>query len=133
MRLLSFVFESVCSHSGFIVATGTQGPLKEVVLKAQVLSGGRGLGTFKNGFKGGVHIISKPGQAKEYAQLMLGQELVTKQAKNGIVCNKILLAERIPVKREMYFSIIMDRKSQGYVFRLIKYVSVLNEKSHISP
>ena len=29
----------------------------EVVVKSQVLAGGRGLGTFKNGFKGGVHIV----------------------------------------------------------------------------
>ena len=95
------------------ISTGDQQPLREAVLKAQVLSGGRGLGTFKNGFKGGVHVINKPGQAKEYAQMMLGEELVTKQNPNGIVCNKILLAERVGVKREMYFSIVMDRKSQG--------------------
>ena len=35
---------------------------KDAVIKAQVLSGGRGLGTFKNGFKGGVHMVTKPGQ-----------------------------------------------------------------------
>eukprot|EP00270_Netrium_digitus_P007496 TRINITY_DN2185_c1_g1_i2.p1 TRINITY_DN2185_c1_g1~~TRINITY_DN2185_c1_g1_i2.p1 ORF type:complete len:162 (+),score=17.76 TRINITY_DN2185_c1_g1_i2:79-564(+) len=29
----------------------------EVVLKSQILAGGRGLGTFKNGFKGGVHVV----------------------------------------------------------------------------
>lgn len=29
---------------------------KNLVVKAQVLAGGRGLGTFKNGFKGGVHV-----------------------------------------------------------------------------
>lgn len=29
---------------------------KEVVIKAQILAGGRGLGTFNNGFKGGVHL-----------------------------------------------------------------------------
>jgi len=28
-----------------------------VVVKSQVLAGGRGLGTFKSGLKGGVHII----------------------------------------------------------------------------
>lgn len=37
------------------------GPGGEVVVKSQVLAGGRGLGTFKNGFKGGVHIV-KAGQ-----------------------------------------------------------------------
>lgn len=33
------------------------GPDGEVVLKSQVLAGGRGLGTFTNGLKGGVHIV----------------------------------------------------------------------------
>lgn len=28
---------------------------KNLIVKAQVLAGGRGLGSFKNGFKGGVH------------------------------------------------------------------------------
>lgn len=32
---------------------------KNLVIKAQVLSGGRGLGRFKNGFQGGVHPITK--------------------------------------------------------------------------
>lgn len=35
---------------------------KDAVIKAQVLSGGRGLGTFKNGFQGGVHMVTKSGQ-----------------------------------------------------------------------
>jgi succinyl-CoA synthetase beta subunit len=84
-----------------------------VVIKAQVLSGGRGLGTFKNGFKGGVHMVTKPGQSKELAKQMLGQELVTKQAPNGIICNDVFLMERMYMRREMYLSILMDRASQG--------------------
>ena len=41
------------------------GPVKrtgccmQLVVKSQVLAGGRGLGTFKNGLKGGVHIVKK--------------------------------------------------------------------------
>ena len=88
-------------------------PLKDVVIKAQVLSGGRGLGTFKNGFQGGVHMVTKPGMAKEYAEQMLGQELVTKQVPNGIICNKVFLMERMYIRNEMYLSILMDRASQG--------------------
>jgi succinyl-CoA synthetase beta subunit len=98
----------------FLFVTHTAGmPLKDVVIKAQVLSGGRGLGTFKNGFKGGVHMVTKPGMAKEFAAQMLGQELVTKQAPNGIICNKVLLMERMYMRREMYLSILMDRATQG--------------------
>jgi succinyl-CoA synthetase beta subunit len=88
-------------------------PLKDAVIKAQVLSGGRGLGTFKNGFKGGVHMVTAPGQARAMAESMLGQELVTKQAPNGIICNKVFLMERMYMRREMYLSILMDRASQG--------------------
>src|SRR3954469_23061862 len=51
----------------------------EVVVKAQIHAGGRGKGTFANGFKGGVHICKTPEQAKEVAAKMLGQTLVTHQ------------------------------------------------------
>jgi len=88
---------------------------KDVVIKAQVLSGGRGLGTFKNGFQGGVHMVTKAGQARHFAEAMLGQELVTKQAPNGIMCNKVFLMERMYMRQEMYLSILMDRASQGPV------------------
>lgn len=44
----------------------------EVVVKSQILAGGRGLGTFKNGFQGGVHIV-KASDAKDVASKMLGQ------------------------------------------------------------
>mmetsp|Transcript_11309 Transcript_11309/g.23843 ORF Transcript_11309/g.23843 Transcript_11309/m.23843 type:complete len:454 (+) Transcript_11309:123-1484(+) len=88
-------------------------PLKDVVIKAQVLSGGRGLGTFKNGFKGGVHMVTRKGQAAEMASKMLGQELVTKQAPNGILCQKVFLMERMYMRNEMYLSILMDRASGG--------------------
>lgn len=88
-------------------------PRKDVVIKAQVLSGGRGLGRFKNGFQGGVHMVKKDGQARSFAKEMLGQELVTKQAPNGIICNKVLLMERMYIRHEMYLSILMDRHAQG--------------------
>ncbi len=86
---------------------------RDCVIKAQVLSGGRGLGHFKNGFQGGVHMITKPGQAREFAAQMLGQKLVTKQAPNGILCSKVYLMERMYMRKEMYLSLLMDRSSQG--------------------
>ena len=51
---------------------------EEVVIKSQILAGGRGLGTFTNGLQGGVHVI-KTSQVEEYASKMLGGTLVTKQ------------------------------------------------------
>ncbi len=49
------------------------------VVKAQVHAGGRGKGTFKNGFQGGVHLTSDANEIGEIAGKMIGQTLVTKQ------------------------------------------------------
>lgn len=90
-------------------------PTKKVVIKAQVLSGGRGRGTFTNGFQGGVHVCSTELEAHQYAEKMLGNFLVTKQNKKGLICNKVLLVEKIETKREMYLSILYDRAGQGII------------------
>lgn len=58
-------------------------------------------------------MVTNAEQAKDMASAMLGQELITKQAPNGIICNKVLLMERMYMRREMYLSILMDRASQG--------------------
>ena len=87
-----------------------------MVLKAQVLAGGRGLGTFQNGFRGGVHVVSRAGQAGELAAQMLGQRLVTKQTgAEGKPAGKVYLMERVPIARELYLSIMLDRASSGSV------------------
>ena len=51
-----------CPHGQAVAAAATIGD-EEVVIKSQILAGGRGLGTFANGFKGGVHVI-KSSQAR---------------------------------------------------------------------
>mmetsp|Transcript_26424 Transcript_26424/g.57368 ORF Transcript_26424/g.57368 Transcript_26424/m.57368 type:complete len:419 (-) Transcript_26424:208-1464(-) len=86
----------------------------EVVIKSQVLAGGRGLGYFKeNDFQGGVHVISS-GKAGEYAEKMLGKTLITKQTgAGGKPCNSVMLAEKFEIKSEKYFAILMDRSSGG--------------------
>jgi len=40
----------------------------EYVVKAQVLGGGRGLGHFKNGFQGGVHIVKTQQEVQQVAE-----------------------------------------------------------------
>ena len=97
---------------------------KDLVIKAQVLSGGRGLGTFDNGFKGGVHIIDSAEKAEEYASQMLGQNLVTKQNPKGILCNRVYLMEKMDIKKEMYLSLLMDRASGGPVVSFYRRVFV---------
>ncbi|KAL6217577.1 PREDICTED: succinyl-CoA ligase [ADP-forming] subunit beta, mitochondrial [Fragaria vesca subsp. vesca] len=85
----------------------------ELVVKSQVLAGGRGLGTFKNGLKGGVHIV-KADQVEDLAGKMLGQILVTKQTgAEGKIVSKVYLCEKLSLVNEMYFAITLDRKSAG--------------------
>ena len=82
----------------------------EIVVKAQIHAGGRGKGTFANGFKGGVHLCKTPEEAREIARMMLGQTLVTHQTgPAGRVVNKVLVAEAAQIAREIYFAILLDR------------------------
>lgn len=85
----------------------------ELVVKSQVLAGGRGLGKFKNGFQGGVHIV-KADKIEETAGKMLGQILVTKQTgSQGKIVSKVYLCEKLSLVNEMYFAIMLDRTSAG--------------------
>src|SRR5437016_13610940 len=82
----------------------------EIVVKAQIHAGGRGKGTFTNGFKGGVHLVKSAKEAREVAEKMLGQTLVTHQTgPHGRVVNKVLIAESAEIARELYFAIVRDR------------------------
>src|SRR6266705_1230409 len=82
----------------------------DLVVKAQIHAGGRGKGTFKNGFKGGVHFSKSPSHAREIASKMLGQTLVTHQTgPAGRVVNKVLVAESAEIAREIYFAVLLDR------------------------
>ena len=82
----------------------------DIVVKAQIHAGGRGKGTFKNGFKGGVHVRKTPEDVREVAAKMLGKSLVTHQTgPAGRVVNKVLVAESVDIAREIYFAILLDR------------------------
>lgn len=82
----------------------------KVAVKAQIHAGGRGKGTFKNGFQGGVHLCETPEQVRDIASKMLGQTLVTHQTgPEGKVVRKILIVEAKEIARELYFAVTMDR------------------------
>ena len=84
--------------------------LSQYVVKAQVHAGGRGKGTFKNGFKGGVHVVKSVEEVEEVAGKMLNQVLVTKQTgETGKLVSKIMVAEAVDLKKECYFAILQDR------------------------
>jgi len=87
-----------------------------LVIKAQVLAGGRGKGKFDTGLQGGVHMVDSPEQAKDYAEKMLGSKLITKQTgAGGRVCNAVMLAERRDPSHEYYVAVLNDRVTQGVV------------------
>src|SRR5437899_8928066 len=82
----------------------------EIVVKAQIHAGGRGKGTFTNGFKGSVRLCKTPEEAREIAGKMLGQTLVTHQTgPAGRVVHKVLVAESAEIAREIYCAILLDR------------------------
>ena len=82
----------------------------DLVVKAQIHAGGRGKGTFKNGFKGGVHLVKTPEEAQQAASQMLGQVLVTHQTgPEGRLVNQVLVAQGVDIAKEYYLAILMDR------------------------
>ena len=86
----------------------------EVVLKSQILAGGRGLGHFPaTGLQGGVHICTAE-EAPKLAEKMFGQQLVTKQSgPEGKPVHWLYVAKKMALAREMYFAILLDRASAG--------------------
>lgn len=84
--------------------------VSQYVVKAQVHAGGRGKGTFKNGFQGGVHVVNSVEEVEDVAGKMLNQVLVTKQTgEAGKLVSKIMVAEAVDLKKECYFAILQDR------------------------
>jgi len=91
-------------------------PCDEYVIKAQVLAGGRGKGTFDTGFKGGVRLTKDPSEVPGLCTAMIGNKLVTKQTpKDGIPVSSVMVAEAIDITRETYFCILLDREHNGPV------------------
>ena len=86
----------------------------DLVVKAQIHAGGRGKGTFKNGFKGGVHLCKTPAEAKELSSKMLGQTLVTHQTgPEGKMVNQVLIATGVDIAKEYYLAILTDRATSA--------------------
>ena len=85
---------------------GAQG----VVVKAQIHAGGRGKG-------GGVKIAKSAVEATEIAGRMLGMKLVTHQTgPEGKEVHRLLIEETLPIERELYLGIVLDRAQARPVF-----------------
>ena len=81
-----------------------------VVVKAQIHAGGRGKGTFKDGFQGGVKLAKSPDEAEGYAKKMLGNVLVTHQTgPSGKEVQKVYITAASDIQKEYYLGIVLDR------------------------
>jgi succinyl-CoA synthetase beta subunit len=83
---------------------------KLAVIKSQIHAGGRGKGTFKHGFQGGVKLAKSVADAVNFADNMLGKTLVTKQTgPDGRVVSTIIVAAAEDIKKEFYLAVLLDR------------------------
>ena len=84
----------------------------KAVIKSQIHAGGRGKGTFKHGFQGGVKLVDSAEEAESIAKEMLGNVLVTKQTgEEGRQVNTILVASAEKIVKEYYLAVLLDRES----------------------
>jgi succinyl-CoA synthetase beta subunit len=80
------------------------------VVKSQIHAGGRGKGTFKNGFQGGVKLAKSVDDVVSYAKSMLGNVLVTKQTgPDGRSVSTLLIASAESIRKEFYLAVLLDR------------------------
>jgi succinyl-CoA synthetase beta subunit len=81
-----------------------------VVVKAQIHAGGRGKG-------GGVKLAKDAAEARQKAQEILGMRLVTHQTgPEGRIVQRLLVEETLPIDRELYLGITLDRGTGKNVF-----------------
>ena len=81
-----------------------------VAVKSQIHAGGRGKGTFKSGFQGGVKIRKTAAEVFEDAKAMLGNVLVTKQTgPEGRRVNRLLITLAPNIQKELYLAVLLDR------------------------
>ena len=79
------------------------------VVKAQIHAGGRGKG-------GGVKVAKSLDQVKEYANQIMGMQLITHQTgAEGQKVRRLLIEEGADIKKELYVSLVTDRVSQRIV------------------
>ncbi len=76
------------------------------VVKAQIHAGGRGKA-------GGVKLVKHQDDVRAMAESLLGKPLVTNQnAPDGQPVNLVLVEETLPIARELYLSLLVDRETE---------------------
>jgi len=81
-------------------------------VKAQIHAGGRGKGTFTDGYKGGVKVVEGREAALDAANHMLDNTLVTKQTgPEGRKVQTLYITEACDIAHEYYLAIVLDRET----------------------
>ncbi len=79
------------------------------VVKAQIHAGGRGKA-------GGVKLVKSAAEVEATAKALLGKHLITYQnAPDGQMVNQVLVEETLPIARELYLSMLVDRSLERIV------------------
>src|SRR3954465_4307572 len=82
-----------------------------VVVKAQVLMGGRGKA-------GGVKLFENAADAANFVHELIGKRLVSIQNPAGMVVDKVLIAKTVDIAKEFYVAVLLDRNSQKNIVML---------------
>ncbi len=126
MKIHEYQAKGILKKYGVAVPTGTMATTREeaeaaakeilgsgatgVVVKAQIHAGGRGKG-------GGVKIAKSVEEAGDLANKMLGMKLVTHQTgPEGRIVHRLLIEETLPIEKELYLGILVDRGEGKPVF-----------------
>ncbi len=126
MKIHEYQGKAILKKYGVAVPRGTMAATREeaeaaakellssgatgVVVKAQIHAGGRGKG-------GGVKIAKSVEEAGEIAGKMLGMTLITHQTgPEGRVVRRLLVEETLPIEKELYLGILVDRSEGKPVF-----------------
>src|SRR5271157_5340883 len=126
MKIHEYQAKGILKKYGVAVPRGTKATTREeaeaaakdilgsgatgVVVKAQIHAGGRGKG-------GGVKIAKSVEEASELAGKMLGMKLITHQTgPEGKKVQRLLIEETLPIARELYLGIVLDRGNGRNVF-----------------
>ncbi|MBN9501633.1 MAG: succinate--CoA ligase subunit beta [Armatimonadetes bacterium 55-13] len=83
----------------------------KVVVKAQVLMGGRGKA-------GGVKLFETAADAANFAKDLIGKRLVSNQNPQGMIVDKVLIAETVDIAKEFYVAVLLDRATQKLLVML---------------
>jgi len=126
MKIHEYQAKGILKKYGVAVPRGTMATTREeaeaaakalfdagatgVVVKAQIHAGGRGKG-------GGVKIAKSVAEAADLAGKMLGMTLITHQTgPEGRIVRRLLIEETLPIEKELYLGILVDRGEGKAVF-----------------